>query len=197
MEYLTNEHGAEVFILRETPPPGAAVRPLASLRVTVPDNGEPWPVVIRDHRGKPVTGLWASEADMLVLARVVIERRGGNVEFLTHGHGSAVDAAAEFLIGAGLTVHDRSWCCDDGGISIVAEDHAELVAVYLKMAAGDGVYYSGALDQLDEKTVTEQRSLAVQWCAEHNRLFPKIRVDVIGMVRRPGGWVIEHARAVA
>jgi Holliday junction resolvase-like predicted endonuclease len=199
MENLSNEHGQEVFILAESPPPGVAVRPLQSLRVTVPDNGEPWPVVIRNARGKPVTGLWVSEADILALACAVIERRPGAggvqvTQFPASGITSAVDAAAEYLVGAGLIVHDRGWCCDDGGLSIVAQERDQLVAVYLKFAA-DGRYLS-SLNELGEKTFMEVLLLAAAWCKERSLLFPQARVDVLGMGHQAGGWVIEHVRGV-
>lgn len=195
MKNLTDPHGHEVFILPEAPPAGAKPREPKSLRVTVPDNGEPWPVMIRNSDGIPVSGLWIAEADIMALAREITERRPGTLKVQEHqpsGYMHATEAAASYLAEGGLTVLDQGWCCDKGGLSVVADDNGVLVAVYLRFAVNGG--WTRPLNQMNEQLVTFTRDLARLWWAEKRdgQPVPQIRIDVVGMNRREDGWQFHH-----
>lgn len=104
--------------------------------------------------------------------------------------------AARYLESAGLIVLERDWCCDQGGIAVIAREGGTLVAVYVRL--GIGGRYGAPLDALGEAKLTEVRALTDIWRASRTSFQPTgARVDVVGVMREGnGGFTVEHVRGV-
>jgi putative endonuclease len=106
-------------------------------------------------------------------------------------------AAAEYLQRAGMRILARNWRCSEGEIDIVAADRRALVACEVKTRSS--TRYGTPLEAVTRKKRCRLRRLAVQWVIANGVLFDEVRVDVIEVLRNetePGGFAIEHVRAV-
>lgn len=110
--------------------------------------------------------------------------------------GDAVSAACQFLTGTGMQVLARDWCCERGGLAVVAQDHDTVVAVYLRTAINGR--FGGPLTELGQPQIEEIRQLTAEWLSErHVSQEARTRVDVLGMIRECNGqYTIEHVREV-
>jgi Holliday junction resolvase-like predicted endonuclease len=202
MEITSDQHGNTILVITEGQSPGhAANREPQMMRLTIPQHGGPWACVIRDANGNPVTGLWIEESDLRELAREISENLPLPRREPRPAPGiTTVDAAADYLRSAArMMVLDRNWCCDAGGLSVIASDRGQLVAVYLRMADSAGRFHR-PLHHLPAKTAREMRMLAGIWVRQQQGLgltSQEIRIDVLGLsLQPPGGYTIEHVRNV-
>ena len=103
--------------------------------------------------------------------------------------------AVEYLERAGLRVLDRNWRCADGEIDIVAAERQVMVVCEVKTRSG--TTFGTPIEQITRTKRARLRRLASRWLVAHGVLFDEVRIDVVGLVRRPSGdYEIEHVRGV-
>ncbi|TDQ53695.1 YraN family protein [Actinorugispora endophytica] len=105
------------------------------------------------------------------------------------------DVAAAYLERIGMRVLERNWRCGDGEIDIVAGWGRTLVVVEVKTRAGSR--FGRPLEAVDARKRVRLRGLGRRWALARGRTG-RIRVDVLGVLARPGGrWFVRHQRGVA
>ncbi|GLU46590.1 YraN family protein [Nocardiopsis ansamitocini] len=105
------------------------------------------------------------------------------------------EVAAAYLRRAGMRVLDRNWRRADGEIDIVARWGTTLVVVEVKTRTG--TRFGGPVEAVDDRRRARLRSLGHRWARGHD-MRARIRVDVLGVLARPGGrWFVRHQRGVA
>ncbi|GAB2616187.1 YraN family protein [Streptomyces capparidis] len=125
--------------------------------------------------------------------------RGGPARAALARYGETV--AARRLAAAGMTVLARNWRCREGELDIVARDGDAVVVCEVKTRSGGG--FQHPLAAVGPDKARRLRHLAERWVAEHcaGSGGPPpggIRIDVVGVVRRPrGAALVEHVRGVA
>ncbi len=104
--------------------------------------------------------------------------------------------ACRYLTDRGLTVVDRNWRCRDGEIDVVALDGEQVVVVEVKTRTGLG--FGHPVEAVLPRKVARLRRLAVAWVRAHpEHRGRSLRVDVIGVLRRPHGpAVVRHVAGV-
>ncbi len=106
------------------------------------------------------------------------------------------DVAAGYLAQRGMQLVARNWRCRYGEIDIVALDGAVLVFCEVKTRRGTG--YGVPLAAITAVKLARMRRLAVLWLEAHGGHRGPIRIDAIGLLRRPDGrFEIEHVRGVS
>lgn len=110
--------------------------------------------------------------------------------------GFGEDLVAAYLSSRGLTVVDRNWRCELGEIDLVARDGTTLVVCEVKTRSALG--YGAPVEAVTYRKATRLRRLAARWLAAHGTHARDIRIDVVGVLVRPGSEpVIDHVRAAA
>lgn len=105
------------------------------------------------------------------------------------------DVAQRHLLAAGMAVLDRNWRCDLGEIDLVARDGDTLVVCEVKTRRG--LDYGSPLEAVTARKVCRLRRLAMRWVSEHGIHPREVRIDVVGVLRRPQGpALVEHLRGV-
>lgn len=105
------------------------------------------------------------------------------------------DLAARHLTQAGLVVLERNWRCPIGEIDIVARDGDELVVCEVKTRSG--LEFGSPLEAVTPAKTQRLGRLALAWMEARDVRAKKIRIDVIGVVRRPPHEPrVEHLRGV-
>lgn len=113
-------------------------------------------------------------------------------EFGRHGEQLATD----HLEARGYRILDRNWRCSQGELDLVAEDDGTLVFVEVKTRSGIG--FGDPAEAVTPRKLARIGRLAGAWCAEHRPRSRRMRVDVVGIVVRPGGEVrLQHLRGVS
>ena len=103
--------------------------------------------------------------------------------------------AERHLVAAGMVLLDRNWRCDLGEIDLVARDGDTLVVCEVKTRRG--LDYGSPLEAVTARKASRLRRLAMRWVAEHGIRPREVRIDVVGVLRRPqGAALIEHLRGV-
>ena len=103
--------------------------------------------------------------------------------------------AADYLLGAGMSIIERNWRCPLGEIDLIARDGNETVFVEVKTRAGLG--YGHPLESITAAKLARLRRLAASWCEAHPGEAASIRIDAVAIVAPRGGGVsIEHLRRV-
>ncbi len=104
--------------------------------------------------------------------------------------------AERHLVGAGLRILDRNWRCALGEVDRVAMDGDTLVICEVKTRRG--LDYGSPLEAVTWRKLARLRRLAAQWIRDHDAHPAAVRIDVVGVLARPGaGAVVEHLRGVA
>lgn len=105
------------------------------------------------------------------------------------------DLAAEYLVAAGHEVVERNWRCVDGEIDLVTREGTDLVFVEVKTRAS--LRAGHPLEAVTPKKLARMRRLAGRWIAAHPDQHGRARLDVVGIVARPGRAPdVQHRRAV-
>lgn len=103
--------------------------------------------------------------------------------------------AAEYLVGEGLTVLERNWRCVEGEIDIVALEGD--VTVFVEVKTRSSVAYGHPLEAITVTKMARLRRLAGCWCAVHEPVARKIRIDAVAIVAPYNGApAIEHVRDI-
>lgn len=115
------------------------------------------------------------------------------------------DLADAHLRRLGWQVVERNWRCAEGELDIVAREplgsgRSALVFVEVKYRSGSG--WGDPLEAVTAAKVRRLGSLAQLWLREQRARgsapsADELRVDAIGVLRRPGGGhTISHARGI-
>jgi putative endonuclease len=103
--------------------------------------------------------------------------------------------AARHLVEHGLVVLDRNWRCDAGEIDLVLRDGDELVFCEVKTRSGTA--YGHPFEAVDHTKAERLVRLAARWIADHGVAAPRVRFDMVGVVRRDRGAAeVEHVRGL-
>lgn len=94
------------------------------------------------------------------------------------------DLAARYLRERGLTVLERNWRCEHGEIDIVAQDAGCLVVCEVKTRRGTG--YGDPVEAVTVAKALRLRRLAAAYVRARELRPQAIRVDVVGVLCRPG-----------
>lgn len=98
--------------------------------------------------------------------------------------------AVDHLQAQGLVVLDRNWRCDIGELDIVARDGDTLVVCEVKTRSGTD--YGSPLEAVTEAKAARLRRLAGRWLHDHGVRPAGVRIDVVGVLRRPRGPAVVH-----
>jgi putative endonuclease len=106
------------------------------------------------------------------------------------------EAAAGYLAQRGMQVVARNWRCRYGEIDIIALDGAALVFCEVKTRRGTG--FGVPLAAITTSKLARMRRLAVLWLEEHGGHRGPIRIDAVGLLRRPDGhFEVDYVRGVS
>ena len=105
------------------------------------------------------------------------------------------DRAASYLEANGAVILDRNWRCDLGELDIVACESDQLVIVEVKTRSSTA--FGTPLEAISSRKVRRLRQLAVRWLEWRGLHAPRIRFDVIGIVRESDDhWRLHHVRGI-
>lgn len=105
------------------------------------------------------------------------------------------DVAERHIERLGWTVLDRNWRCPRGELDLVARQHdGTVVFVEVKTRSGRG--YGSPLEAVTVAKIAKLHEMAQWWLREHQVRAPRVRIDVIGVVREAGGVDVDHVRGV-
>jgi putative endonuclease len=100
------------------------------------------------------------------------------------------DAAARFLTDHGYVVLDRNWRCKLGEIDIVATDGSSLVVCEVKTRGGRA--YGSPAEAVTYEKLVRLRLLAIEWVKASRGRWPRVRIDVIAVLRTNGQLTCDH-----
>lgn len=113
----------------------------------------------------------------------------------THGFPDPVTIAAQYLQARGLAIVDRSWQHARLDTGIVAADQHVLVVCYV--TGRSAAEARPAAQPLTPDTLRQLRHHGEAWLTSHDPGASRVRVDMITVTYDgPGGYTIEHAKAV-
>jgi putative endonuclease len=105
------------------------------------------------------------------------------------------DLAEGYLRSQGFTILERNWRCPTGEIDIVAREGATLVVCEVKTRRSTA--FGSPLEAVGPRKLRRLRELGLHWLDENGVHAPRIRIDVIGILRPlTGAAVIDHLRGV-
>lgn len=103
--------------------------------------------------------------------------------------------AERYLRERGLTVLDRNWRCEWGELDLVLRDGATVVFCEVKTRRSRG--FGDPVESVTVQKVARLRRLAAAWLAQHEERFARVRIDVVGVVSRPGSTAqVRHLEGV-
>lgn len=98
---------------------------------------------------------------------------------------SGEDEAVRYLTGRGWQILERNWRCRDGEIDIVARDGRTLV--FVEVRTRSSARFGHPLDTVTPRKVRRLRLLARRYTQQRHLRGEYMRIDVIGIIRPPGG----------
>lgn len=103
--------------------------------------------------------------------------------------------AARHLVDGGMVLLDHNWSSPAGEIDLVLRDRDVLVVCEVKTRRSND--YGSPLEAVTPAKASRLRRLAAQWVAAHDLRPREIRIDLVGILARPGvDPVIEHVAGV-
>jgi len=109
------------------------------------------------------------------------------------------DVVVAHLCDLGWTVLDRNWRCRAGELDIVAHEPGpplRLVVVEVKTKAG--ARFGDPLEAITAAKAARLGRLALWWQRAHQDVPGSLRLDAVGVTKRPGvAPVIRHVRGLA
>ena len=93
--------------------------------------------------------------------------------------------ACDHLTEIGYTIIDRNWRCEFGEIDIVARQGSTLIVCEVKTRSS--LRHGDPVEAVSARKVRRLRRLALCWLDAHAIHASQIRIDVIGILRRPEG----------
>ncbi|AXE38530.1 YraN family protein [Acidipropionibacterium virtanenii] len=108
------------------------------------------------------------------------------------------DVAIQHLRGLGWQIVARNWACDRGEIDVVAlEPGRPRTLVFVEVKCRSGLGYGSPLESITAAKQRKLHELALAWLASHQVPVPRVRIDAVGVVRRPGTEpLIDHVRGI-
>ena len=98
------------------------------------------------------------------------------------------DLACAELERQGLQILDRNWRCSVGELDIVAAEVGDggVTLVFCEVKCRSGLRFGHPLEAVTYAKLPTLRQLAAIWTRQHRIRAAQIRIDVIGVVLRPG-----------
>jgi putative endonuclease len=93
--------------------------------------------------------------------------------------------AARYLVERGFELLDRNWRCARGELDLVARDGDCLV--FCEVKTRRSVRFGQPVEAVSWSKAARLRLLAATWLACHDHHSPRVRIDVIAIVRPPSG----------
>ena len=94
-----------------------------------------------------------------------------------------------------MVLLDRNWRCEAGEIDLVLRDGSVLVICEVKTRTSTD--YGDPLEAVDRRKADRLRRLAARWLRTHDCHPDDVRVDLVGVLARPGRPVeVEHVEGV-
>ncbi len=93
--------------------------------------------------------------------------------------------ACDHLTALGCMIVDRNWRCELGEIDIVARHESTLIVCEVKTRSS--LRHGEPIEAVSDRKVRRLRRLALCWLDAHAIHAPFIRIDAIGILRRPDG----------
>lgn len=102
------------------------------------------------------------------------------------------DAAARVLLSRGYVVLDRNWRCKHGEIDIVAWDPGAASLVVCEVKTRSSVRFGTPAEAVTDVKLRRLRRLAMAWVADSRRPWPRVRLDVVAVLRAQGRFECDH-----
>lgn len=103
--------------------------------------------------------------------------------------------AAQALVAKGMVVIDRNWRCPEGEIDLVLRDGDTLVVCEVKTRSSEA--FGHPLEAVTATKADRLRQLANRWVEAHDVRPPGIRIDLVGVLRKPRGPAeVVHVRGL-
>lgn len=107
------------------------------------------------------------------------------------------ELAAEHLEGRGWQVLERNWRCRQGEIDLVLRDPEGLL-VFCEVKTRRSDRCGLPVEAVGHGKARRLRILAWAWLADHGERAPRFRIDLVGVLWRPGEQPrVDHLEAVA
>ena len=103
-------------------------------------------------------------------------------------------AATDLLLSKGFVVLDRNWRCPYGEIDIVATVGDVLVVCEVKTRSS--TRFGSPAEAVTPVKLARLRTLAHEWVRASRRRWPRLRIDVVGVLRTSEGWQCRHLEGV-
>lgn len=94
------------------------------------------------------------------------------------------ELAVRFLRERGLDVVERNWRCEHGEIDVVARDGDCVVVCEVKTRRATG--FGEPVEAVTTAKALRLRRLAAAWLAARTVHAARVRIDVVGVLCRPG-----------
>jgi putative endonuclease len=105
------------------------------------------------------------------------------------------DAAADFLLAAGMPLLARNWRRRRGEIDIIARDGDTIVFVEVKTRTGDRHGSPG--EAITAAKLALLQTLACPYLLEHDDCERAMRIDLVGVLITQAGRHINHIKAIS
>ena len=100
-----------------------------------------------------------------------------------------------YLLDHGMEVIERNWRCEHGEVDVVAVDGDYLVVCEVKTRRS--LAFGEPVEAVTRAKAARLRRLAAAYVRGHETASARVRVDVLGILFRPGGPpVVRHVRGV-
>jgi putative endonuclease len=112
---------------------------------------------------------------------------------------SGEEVAARYLCSLGWQVVDRNWRCRWGELDLVAVEPTDSrpVVVFVEVKSRTGTTFGTPLMAVTPTKLQHMRRACAQWLACHPRPDCQVRLDAIGLLKRPGSaLVLQHIRGL-
>ena len=104
------------------------------------------------------------------------------------------DTAAAHLERAGLVLLERNWRCSEGEIDIIAVEGQ--VLVFCEVKTRSTAAFGSPAEAVTPVKLQRLGRLGARWLREHPGSWDGLRIDVVSVLRTPGGLVVDHLRSV-
>jgi putative endonuclease len=103
--------------------------------------------------------------------------------------------AERFLVECGMTILDRNWRCSHGELDLVAREGDCLVFCEVKTRRGTA--FGEPVEAVSWRKAARLRRLTAAWLASHGQSAGAVRIDVVGILVRPGRLpIVRHIAGV-
>lgn len=104
-------------------------------------------------------------------------------------------AAAEFLCAKGYTVVAQNWRCRHGEVDLVCRDPTD-VMVFVEVKTRRGLGFGEPVEAVTRRKLHRMRLVAAEYLSQCSSFVADVRFDVVGVLWKPDGPLIEHVERV-